>query len=277
MILTERKFQIAQVRDFLRIFDCALVALEQRLHLRFAAEVEILRLIAHPVLIVQRLAGLDAQQHIVGLRVLLAEIVGIIGADHGNPGFLMDFQNRLVYQLLIPDTVVLKLQIKVLRAKQLRHLKGVCLGVIIFAVAETAGNLTCQTGGQSDQALGMLPQQPLIDSRLDIKALRPSQRHHVGKVPIPLLVFAQQNKMPAFAVELMYLVKPGTPLRGNIDLAANDGLDTRRLTGAVKVDHAVHHAVIRNGAGSLPHGLDDFGQFLDLAEAIQQAELRMNV
>lgn len=81
------------------------------------------------------------------LGVLLAEIVGIIGADHGNPGFLMDFQNRLVYQLLIPDTVVLKLQIKVLRAKQLRHLKGVCLGVIIFAVAETAGNLTCQTGG----------------------------------------------------------------------------------------------------------------------------------
>ena len=108
VVLAEGKFKVAHLRDLLGVFQCALVALEQRRHLLLAAEVEVLRLIAHPVFIVHRFSGLDAQQDVVGLGVLLSEIVGVIGADHGDAGLLMDLQNRLIHQLLVPDAVILQ-------------------------------------------------------------------------------------------------------------------------------------------------------------------------
>ena len=44
----------------------------------------------------------------MGLGVLLPEIVGVIGAGHGDAGLLMDLQNRLIHQLLVPDAVILQ-------------------------------------------------------------------------------------------------------------------------------------------------------------------------
>ena len=108
MVLAEGKFKVAHLRDLLGVFQCALVALEQRRHLLLAAEVEVLRLVAHPVFIVHRFAGLDAQQDVMGLGVLLPEVVGVVGTDHGDAGLLMDFQDGLVHQLLIPDAVILQ-------------------------------------------------------------------------------------------------------------------------------------------------------------------------
>ena len=108
MILAEGEFKIAHLRDLLGIFQSVLVAHKQRRHLLLAAEVEVLRLVAHPVFIVHRFAGLDAQQDVMGLGVLLPKIVGVIGADHGDAGLLMDLQDRLVHDLLITDAVVLQ-------------------------------------------------------------------------------------------------------------------------------------------------------------------------
>ena len=108
VVLAEGKFKVTHLRDFLGVFQCALVALEQLRHFLLAAEVEVLRLVAHPVFIVHRFAGLDAQQDVMGLGVLLPEIVGVIGADHGDTGLLMDLQDRLVHDLLITDAVVLQ-------------------------------------------------------------------------------------------------------------------------------------------------------------------------
>ena len=83
--------------------------------------------------------------------------------------------------------------------------------------------------------------------------------------------------MAALGVELMDLVEPGPALGRHIDLAANDGLDALRLAGTVKVDGAVHDAVVRDGAGVLPHGLDDPRQVPDAAGAVQKAIFRMDM
>ena len=123
----------------------------------------------------------------------------------------------------------------------------------------------------------MLPQQLLVNAGLYVKALRPGKRHHVGEVAVALLVFAQQHQMAALAVEFVDLIEPGAALRGHIDLAADDGLHALRLASPVEVDDAVHNAVVRDGAGGLAHRFHHPRQLLDLAEAVQQAELRMHV
>ena len=63
----------------------------------------------------------------------------------------------------------------------------------------------------------------------------------------------------------------------NLGLGAmtDDRFDPLRLTGAVEVNHTVHNAVVRDGAGILPHLLHDFRKVLDAAGAVQQTELRM--
>ena len=123
----------------------------------------------------------------------------------------------------------------------------------------------------------MLPQKGLIDTGFHIEALRPGKRHHVGEVAVALLVFAQQHQMAALAVEFVDLIEPGAALRGHIDLAADDGLHALRLASPVEVDDAVHNTVVRDGTGGLAHGLHHPRQLLDLAEAVQQAELRMHM
>ena len=83
--------------------------------------------------------------------------------------------------------------------------------------------------------------------------------------------------MAALGVELVDLVEPGAALGRHVDLTADDGLDALRLAGPVKVDDAVHDAVVRDGTGGLPHGLHHAGQILDAAGTVQKAVFRMDM
>ena len=189
----------------------------------------------------------------------------------------MNAQDALIHHPLLPDTVVLELQIKPLRPEQLRQFLGIPFGVVVLTVPQPPGNLSGQASTQGNEAAAVLTQQLQVDSGLDVKALRPPDGDQVGKVPIPLLILAQQYQMTALGIELMDLVEPGPALGCDVDLTADDGLDPRRLAGPVEIDDAVHDAVIRDGAGGLAHALDDLRQVLDAAGAVQEAKLRMHM
>ena len=89
VVLAKGKLQIAHLRDLGRVLQSSLVGPKELFHLRLTAEIEVLGLIAHPISILQQFTGLDTQQNIVGLGVLLAEIVGVIGADQRKTCFLV--------------------------------------------------------------------------------------------------------------------------------------------------------------------------------------------
>ena len=121
----------------------------------------------------------------------------------------------------------------------------------------------------------MLAQQLQINARPDIKAVQKSARHQIAQIAVARFVFAQQHKVLRLVVHAMDAILH--PARRDIDLAADDGLDARRLGRAVKVDHAVHHAVVGDGNGVLPQLLDALHQLIDAAGAVEQAVFRMNV
>ena len=83
--------------------------------------------------------------------------------------------------------------------------------------------------------------------------------------------------MTALRIELVDLLKPGAAFGRHIHLTADDGLDALGLAGAVKVNDAVHHAVVSDGAGGLSQLLHHLGQVPDAAGAVQQAVFRMNM
>ena len=277
VVLAKGKLHIAHLRNFRGVFHGALVIAEELRHLRFAAEVEVPGLVAHPVLVLQELARLDAQQHIVGLCVFFAEVMGVVGADHGEACLLVEPQDLPVHDGLVPDTMVLDLQIEPVRAEELGQLQGVLFCVFILAVAQLLGNFTGQAGRKGDEALMVLSQQGHVDAGLDVKPFRPGHGNHIGEVAVALLILTQQHQVAAFRIELMDLVEPGAARRRYIDLTADDGFDPLGLAGAVKVDSAVHGAVVRDGTGSLSHFLHHPGQILDTAGTVQKAEFRMDM
>ena len=89
VVLAEGKFQITPLGNTHRVLHGLIIAGEQRRHLLGGAEIELLRLIAHAVFIVHRLACLNTQKNIVALSILGAEIVGIVGADQRDTRFIM--------------------------------------------------------------------------------------------------------------------------------------------------------------------------------------------
>jgi hypothetical protein len=107
MVLAEGKFQIAELGDPAGVFNGLRILCEQFLHFFCGADIEVPGLIAHPLLVLHQLAGLDAQQHIMALRVLGSQIVTVVGTHQRDSGLLMEPQQALVYHCLIPDAVVL--------------------------------------------------------------------------------------------------------------------------------------------------------------------------
>ena len=100
-------------------------------------------------------------------------------------------------------------------------------------------------------------------------------RDKIGKVAVALLILAQQNKVARLRVKFMLLVKARA--RGNIDLAADDGLDALGLAGAIKIDRTVHHAMVGDGAGGLPHRLDELWKVADAARTVKQTVFGMDM
>ena len=277
MIGTKCEFQVASLRDFPCVLYSTLIVLKQRLHLLLRAEIKVLGLIAHPVLVVQRPSGLDAEQNIMGIRVCLMNIVGVIGADHGKPRLLVNPEQALVDDCLVPDAVILQLQIEVVRAEDVGQFQGVGLGVFVFPVPQHSGNLSGKAGREGNEAAAVLPQKVQVNPGLDIKALRPGHGYHIGEIAVSLLILTQQNHVAALRIKFMNLVKPGPPLGGHIDLTADDGLDALGQTGAIKINDAIHNAVVCDGTGGLPHLFDGFRQIPNPAGTVQKAVFSMDM
>ena len=67
----------------------------------------------------------------------------------------------------------------------------------------------------------------------------------------------------------------GNAAPGNIDLTADDGLDSGSLRSLIKINTAVHHTVIRNGYGGLSQFLDPVHHTVYAAGTVQQTVFGM--
>ncbi len=78
-------------------------------HFTGGFEIELVTGEAHAVGIIHMFCSLYAQQHIVGLGILLGQVVQVIGGHQGNPRLAADFRQVLVDGFLLHQSVVLDL------------------------------------------------------------------------------------------------------------------------------------------------------------------------
>ena len=72
-----------------------------------------------------------------------------------------------------------------------------------------------------------------------------------------------------------FLVKTG--IGRHIHLTADDRIDSRFPGCSVKINHAIHHAMIRNRRAVHAQFFHPFYVFFDFIGSVQQGVLRMNV
>ena len=142
MVLMEGKVQIAHIGNFRRIFKGLLQSREQLPQFFFTLEVEFLCFEFHAIFVVHGLAGLNAQQHILHLGVLFAQIVGIVGNNQGQAGLTGQSLNSLIHGNLLGNAVILQFQIEIAFSKDLRQLQGVFFGAVKILPHQILGDGT---------------------------------------------------------------------------------------------------------------------------------------
>ena len=115
--LAEGHLQVGHLGHAPRVQERARLVGEERLHLRGRLEVELLRLEAQPVGRVEVGAGAHAEQHVVGLVLLAAHVVQVVGDDELGARLRRQAQELGVQGTLLGQAVVLELQEEVVRAE----------------------------------------------------------------------------------------------------------------------------------------------------------------
>ena len=122
----------------------------------------------------------------------------------------------------------------------------------------------------------ILPQHLHIHAGLIIVALRKAAAHDLCQVLISLIIFRKEHQMIIAVVPARQLpVEAG--IWRNVYLAAQNRVDALLPRRPVKIDHAVHCAVIRDRRRRHSKLFDALYIFFDLIGAVQQTVFRVDV
>ncbi len=117
-------------------------------------------------------------------------------------------------------------------------------------------------------------QELFVHARLVIETVEVRPGIELDEILIACLVFGEQQQVAViFVADVTAQVAVGS----DIDLTANDGLDTRFLRRLVKLDDPVHHAVVANGEAIHTQLFRPCHQSGDTAHPVQQAIFRMDM
>ncbi len=281
--LAHRQLQLALVRDLARgrervvdqhlAFEHALAhAVEVGvLHLRLALEVELVVLEPHPVRVVQVLSGLQAQQHVLRLGVLLVDVVHVVGRDDRHAVLLRPALQHRVALPLLRDRVVLDLDVVVVPEDVevvLEHLAR----LVLVLLEDRLQHLALQAARRRDEPLRVLAQLLAVDPRLVVVALRVGERGQLDEVAVPRHVLREQHLVVPRAVRFVR-----HPARREVELTPDDRLHACLARLDVKLRDAVQIPVIRYCKRRHLHLRRPRDELPDLRRAVQEAVLGVAV
>ena len=273
--VAEGEFHVALIRNHLRVVDRFGQIGEQRAHLGFGFDVELVGGKLEPGLFAEHVVGADADQHLLHFGVLFAKIVRVVGGDRRDAGLFGKPHEIGNQRKLFAQAVVLHFQIEIAFAEEVAVPQGGLFGAVVIAGEQRARDLARQARRQRDQPLVVFRQQLFVDPRLGIEALRPRLADHGDQVAVALFVFAKQHQVMPLCVEPARFVEPAA--RGHVAFAADDRLDAGLFGSLIKLDRAEHGPVVGHCHGRHTLFLHVVHQTRDAAGAVQQAVFGMQM
>ncbi len=275
MIGLEIELQPAAPCDLHRMRERLRGVLEIGRHFGCRLEIQLVGAELEPLRIVDGLAGLNAQQHVVGADVFAREIVAVVAGHQWNRQSPAHVDQRRIDPFLLVDAVVLNFEKEPVLAEHLQVIPRGLVGLLQPALHDPARYFAVQAGRHPDQTAGAILQELPVDPRPVVKALQLSRRGQPTQIAIAFLIFRQQDDVAELAVVGRVSVEPAA--RGKIHLAADDRLDAGLARLFVKLDGPEQGAVIGGRHGRHAVGGGSFDQIVDADRPVQQAVLGVDV
>ena len=233
----QRELDVAALRDLERAPKRRVLAGEVAGHLLGRLEVEVVGVELPVVRVLQRVAGLDAEQRLVGARVLVPEVVDVARRDGRELGRPCQLDELRQDPLLHLEVRVLQLDVDVVAAEHLREPVELGARVRDAVLLERLADAAREAAGERDHA-GRVPLEELpVDARLVVVALEVAEARQLDQVRVAGLIGREEREV---GVALLL----GVAVVGDVDLAADDRLDAGSLGRLEQLHRARHRPVI---------------------------------
>ncbi len=239
--------QIALLGDGERVFDGLGRVGEARLHFLRRPQIKLLRLVAHPFRLGQLRLRADANQAVVRVRMAFLDVMNVIRRDELEAEFLRPQDQVLVDLRLFGNAVVLQFEEKIVRAERLLEPVHRVARLVQLVFEDPIRDFAREAAGHRDQAFLVRGQDFLVNARLVIIALQMRGGGKLDEVFVAGLVLGQQAEMMINVASAAagFLFQPAA--RRDINLAADNGLDALFARRLVKINDAVHRAMVGDG------------------------------
>ena len=273
LVVAEVQADVAALGDLHRAGGRAGVVPEALLHLLRRLEVELVAAVLHALLVGEAALGLDTQERVVRVGVLVPQVVHVVGGDRLEAGLLGELRELRQQLALLGQAGVLQFDVDVLRAEKLGKAPDLGESGRVVAVAEQHRRLAAHAAGERDEALVILAEKLPVGARLVVVALEIGRRRELDEVPVAGLVAGEQREVGVLLLD----AGAAAPVGGHVELEADDGLDTRFLRGAVELDGAAERAVVGESHGRHAQLLRPLDELLHAAGAVEQRILAVHV
>ncbi len=233
----ELELDVAALRDLEAPAHRVLVPREVERHLRRGLEVELVGAEAPAVRVLERVAGLDAEERVVTRRVGRVEVVDVTRRDERQPPALGEPGQAEERRLLDVEPDVLELHVRVVGPEDLREPVELGLRVGVAALAERARDTSGEAARQGDHPRRVALEQLPVDPRLVVVALEVAERAELDQVGVARVVGREERQVRVALLE-------GPAVVDDVHLAPEDRLDPLLGGGLVEVDRARHRAVV---------------------------------
>ncbi len=268
----ERDVDVAALRDLHRRLQGARERGERLRHLLRGLQIELVRAERH-LRRGQRRLGLHAQQRRMVLVVLLAQVVDVRRGHQRAVHLAGEPDDRLVDLLLLGQPVLLDLEVDVLGTEDLDELVQVGPRALQVAGQDALAGARGQAAGEADDALGVPGQQLQVHARLaPVQALEEAPAGQLGEVLEALVGGGEQREVVA-----LDLAVAEAAVVDVVGLQPEQRLDAVLAPRLVELHRAVHHAVVGEADGGLAERGGALRQRLDLAGAVEQRVLGVDV
>ena len=174
-----------------------------------------------PVLrVLERVAGLDAEERLVRVRVGGVEVVDVAGRDERQAHLLGERDQLRVQRLLLLEPGVLDLDVGRVAPEYLREPVEVGVRVGVAALVERARDASREAAGEGDEPLRVPLEQLPVDARLVVVPLEVAERGELDQVRVALARLREER-------QVRVALRLRAPVVRDVHLAADDRLDAR--------------------------------------------------
>src|SRR6266699_475103 len=138
-------------------------------HFRRALEVELVGLELHAVRVAHGLAGLDAQEHVLRVSVVMVEVMSIVGGNQWDTSLFRKPNQFAVDILFDRQSLILNFEKEIAFAEDIAQTIGILARLIVLLIDDRFGHRAAKTGGKRNQSFAVFRKQIVVNARAIIE------------------------------------------------------------------------------------------------------------